>query len=193
MLGRQLVVYDSRWSTITRWIRCAQWMLESVWIRELHSFSHPLCLWEGSRNTSRLSAIFYRLADSTPRRDKSGLRYDHTTWSLVDNWACFRVGVASRSRLANVSWPYSGLVAEIIVAKTSLLGKAKSHSGFYEFHICALCRKASCRKLFANIQYLPLEFDIALCQPSLKGRNKDRLKNWQLCDVWKLPLVIKKW
>jgi len=66
--------------------------------------------------------------------------------------------------------------------------------GLYWFHTCALCHEVSHRELFANILFLPFVLLTVFFQSSLKthmtkgeDRNKDRFKNWQLCDLWELP------
>jgi len=54
------------------------------------------------------------------------------------------------------------------MSEISLFGEVDRYSGFHKFHSCiVLCREVSRCELFAKIQALPLQLDIALFQPVL--------------------------
>ena len=68
------------------------------------------------------------------------------------------------------------------------------HSGFYEFHSCALCREVSRRELFAKIPSLPLRRGITFFQSLPKihdhvGEDWNLQMRWKVkvYGVWKLP------
>ena len=140
------------------------------------------------RNTSYLQQSLIALLLPHQNRTKQSLRHNHTTSSFVDIWAvCCGVGVASMTRIANLSWVFWSL-GHTIVAGIFGFGKLGRHSRFYEFHCSALCHDVSRSEIFAKMSSLLLVLEIAVFQ----SINKIHEHRWRLehRPIWK-PTALR--
>jgi len=71
---------------------------------------------------------------------KQGQRGHHATWSLVGLWATFPWAGLALPIFPGTFWTHG----RTTVSEISLFVEVARHSGFYEFHSCALCRQVLC-------------------------------------------------
>ena len=145
-------------------------------------------------NARQSTAILDCSSSSTERWDQTRLEMQVMPPGSCRPLGCFPVGVSSRTCLVNLSWDIldtwlNQLSWDISIWKSGLMDW---HSGFYEFHSCALCGEVSHHELFVKIPALPLAHDIALFDyPRFmtigEDLNKNQFENWRLSTVWKLP------
>ena len=139
------------------------------------------------RNTSQSTAISDNSAGPTPTRDQARSEIK------LGYLGSFPVGVANRTRLADLSWAFSTR-GQTIVTGICLFEDVVLHWGLYEFHSYALSRSITPWTL-RKILSLPLVFEIALFKSVMaigEDRNEDRFKTLQLCGVRKLPFCDRK-
>ena len=108
---------------------------------------------------------------------------------LVPPMSRFPVSVASRARLAYLSWDI--LVAWPKQRSWNISIRKRKVSAPHDLRISQMFHDVSCNEIFANIQTLPIVLHSFKHYPKLIAMgvdcDKHRFKNWKLCGVSKVP------